>query len=146
VASKVPPGELSLVAFSVRSTGVDQIRIHKERLESALIITAAKYPAHLLSHAQDITPSKPKRHPGGNISPARIRTPPLEEIEGDLIRMLILLSLIFDTQLDVEHYFEPQWWTISGFNVITHSHPSERFIISYGATNAVSNLLGAALS
>jgi hypothetical protein len=84
VAAKVPPGELALVAFSVHSTGVDQILIRKEWFESALITTAAKYPAHLLPHSQGVTPSEPKRHPGASLPPARIRTPPSEEIEGDL--------------------------------------------------------------
>jgi hypothetical protein len=84
VAAKVPPGELALVAFSVHSTGVDQILIRKEWFESALIATAAKYPAHLLPHSQTITLVDPKRHSGQNLPPLRMRTPPSEEIEADI--------------------------------------------------------------
>jgi len=82
VAAKVPPGELALVAFSVHSTGVDQILIRKEWFESALIATAVKYPTHLPPHSQGAM-IEPKRHLGQNI-PTRLRTPPSEEIEGDI--------------------------------------------------------------
>jgi hypothetical protein len=83
VAAKVPPGELALVAFSVHSTGVDQILIRKEWFESALMATAAKYPAHLLPH-QGVATIEPKRHSGQTLAPIRIRTPPSEDIEGDM--------------------------------------------------------------
>lgn len=81
VAAKVPPGELALVAFSVHSTGVDQILIRKEWFESAFIATPAKYPAHSL-HSQGVATIESKRLLGQNIP--RGRTPPSEEIEGDI--------------------------------------------------------------
>ena len=46
VAAKVPPGELALVAFSVHSTGVDQILIRKEWFDMALAQTESKFPAY----------------------------------------------------------------------------------------------------
>lgn len=45
VAAKVPPGELALVAFSVHSTGVDQILIRKEWFDIAFASTHMKFPA-----------------------------------------------------------------------------------------------------
>lgn len=45
VAAKVPPGELALVAFSVHSTGVDQILIRKEWFDIAFAGTQMKFPA-----------------------------------------------------------------------------------------------------
>ncbi|KAI9458037.1 hypothetical protein F5148DRAFT_1221565 [Russula earlei] len=45
VAAKVPPGELALVAFSVHSTGVDQVLIRKEWFDSALATSLAKFPS-----------------------------------------------------------------------------------------------------
>ena len=46
VAAKVPPGELALVAFSVHSTGVDQILIRKEWFDMALAQTESKFPVY----------------------------------------------------------------------------------------------------
>lgn len=46
IAAKVPPGELALVAFSVHSTGVDQILIRKEWFDMALAQTESKFPAY----------------------------------------------------------------------------------------------------
>jgi len=46
VAAKVPPGELALVAFSVHSTGVDQILIRKEWFDMALAQTESKFPSY----------------------------------------------------------------------------------------------------
>ena len=46
VAAKVPPGELALVAFSVHSTGVDQILIRKEWFDMALAQTESKFPTY----------------------------------------------------------------------------------------------------
>ena len=50
VAAKVPPGELALVAFSVHSSGVDQVLIRKEGFDGALATSVAKFPSapHLL--------------------------------------------------------------------------------------------------
>lgn len=44
VAAKIPAGELALVAFSVHSSGVDQVLIRKEWFDSALAQAEAKYP------------------------------------------------------------------------------------------------------
>ena len=46
IAAKVPPGELALVAFSVHSTGVDQILIRKEWFDMALAQVESKFPAY----------------------------------------------------------------------------------------------------
>ena len=101
VAAKVPPGELALVAFSVHSSGVDQVLIRKEWFDSALATSLSKFPAtpHLpqasafesRNQRQQIvqTPPvavvqpvmEPSMHPPG----PRIRTPPsVEELEPDI--------------------------------------------------------------
>lgn len=46
VAAKLPPGEVALVAFSVHSSGVDQVLIRREWFDSALVLTTAKLPSH----------------------------------------------------------------------------------------------------
>lgn len=101
VAAKVPPGELALVAFSVHSSGVDQILIRKEWFDSALASTPAKFPPFSLPQAlQAAMPeAKPQRQNSqlqslttmGPVQPmlsvpARLRTPPSEEIEADINR------------------------------------------------------------
>jgi hypothetical protein len=88
VAAKVPPGELALVAFSVHSTGVDQVLIRREWFDSALDATAAKYPIHSLPNAPQSAPVETKKQPGPIVAapPYRIRTPPAEELEGDMSR------------------------------------------------------------
>ncbi|KAK7049242.1 hypothetical protein VNI00_005843 [Paramarasmius palmivorus] len=104
IAAKVPPGELALVAFSVHSSGVDQILIRKEWFDSALNSTLAKFPPYTTLHQmpppQAIQPSLPepilntgKNHRGPQsmlstaaLQPVRPRTPPSEEIEGDTTR------------------------------------------------------------
>lgn len=48
IAAKIPPTELALVAFSVHSTGVDQILIRKEWFDSALAQADSKFPLELL--------------------------------------------------------------------------------------------------
>ncbi|KAK1224473.1 hypothetical protein PQX77_012647 [Marasmius sp. AFHP31] len=50
IAAKVPPGELALVAFSVHSSGVDQILIRKEWYDSALNTAQAKFPPYTPLH------------------------------------------------------------------------------------------------
>ena len=47
VAAKIPPTELALVAFSVHSTGVDQILIRKEWFDSALAQADSKFPLEM---------------------------------------------------------------------------------------------------
>lgn len=91
VAAKVPPGELALVAFSVHSTGVDQILIRKEWFESALAASAAKYPTHIPPQAPPAPPPvatiEPKRQQSEVLAiPARIRTPPSEEVYPEISR------------------------------------------------------------
>ncbi|KAG5645898.1 hypothetical protein DXG03_005045 [Asterophora parasitica] len=44
VAAKVPPGELALVAFSVHSSGVDQVLVRKEWFDTALATSLSKLP------------------------------------------------------------------------------------------------------
>ncbi|KAK7023928.1 hypothetical protein R3P38DRAFT_2954957 [Favolaschia claudopus] len=92
VAAKLPPGELALVAFSVHSSGVDQILIRKEWFETALSSTPAKFPSYTLPPPSQFPPSEPKsRQPAQPplvssapvIPPARMRTPPSEDVEGD---------------------------------------------------------------
>lgn len=100
VAAKVPPGELALVAFSVHSSGVDQILIRKEWLDNALVFTPSKFPIHAIPHSS-IPPvlesklqpqttqllfSGPQSQPRGNNTYApRSRTPP-SDAEGDYNR------------------------------------------------------------
>lgn len=100
VAAKVPPGELALVAFSVHSTGVDQVLVRKEWYDSALVNTASKFPPPPYSPPQASAPApmevRPPRHVApaptnvGSISqqsaPMRPRTPPSEEIESEMAR------------------------------------------------------------
>ena len=100
VAAKVPPGELALVAFSVHSSGVDQVLIRKEWFDSALATSVAKLPSapHLpqgpvseprSQRQQTIqTPPvnlvQPVAHPSIPPGP-RIRTPPSgEEVEAEI--------------------------------------------------------------
>lgn len=44
IAAKIPPGELALVAFSVHSSGVDQVLIRKEWFDSGLVHADSKFP------------------------------------------------------------------------------------------------------
>ena len=97
VAAKVPPGELALVAFSVHSSGVDQVLIRKEWYNTALGDALARFPAYHGPQLPAIE-NKPQRqppqmapghqfsHPPTGSSPmtvpiARIKTPPSEEVE-----------------------------------------------------------------
>ncbi|KAF8275245.1 hypothetical protein EI94DRAFT_1825216 [Lactarius quietus] len=101
VAAKVPPGELALVAFSVHSSGVDQVLIRKEWFDSALVTSPAKFPP--APHQSQIPVSEPRNQrqqliqtPPVNIvqpvaqpmvpPPApRIRTPPsAEEVDAEI--------------------------------------------------------------
>lgn len=100
VAAKVPPGELALVAFSVHSSGVDQVLIRKEWFDSALVTSPAKFPP--VTH-QPIPAQEPRNQrqqpiqapPVSIVQPVaqpmvpppapRIRTPPsAEEVEAEI--------------------------------------------------------------
>ena len=101
VAAKVPPGELALVAFSVHSTGVDQVLIRKEWFNAAFAGAHAHFPAY---HAAQLPPieTKPQRqlqHPAGpqygqppvqpnplSVPLPRMKTPPSEEVEAEAPR------------------------------------------------------------
>ncbi|KAJ7273234.1 hypothetical protein C8J57DRAFT_1317219 [Mycena rebaudengoi] len=95
VAAKLPPGELALVAFSVHSSGVDQILIRKEWFDNALSSVPSKFPAYNLPPASQLPPAEPKgRQPAQPsilssvpvIPPARMRTPPSDDGEADAAR------------------------------------------------------------
>ncbi|EAU88362.2 hypothetical protein CC1G_05128 [Coprinopsis cinerea okayama7 len=113
IAAKLPPGELALVAFSVHSSGVDQVLIRKEWFDSALMTAGARYPAIELPPPvaripsptdSSITATKPSRGPlpipptgapsqvpinipsapnSGIFPPPRGRTPPTDQQEDD---------------------------------------------------------------
>jgi hypothetical protein len=94
VAAKLAPGELALVAFSVHSSGVDQILIRKEWFDNALSTVPSKFPAFTLPPASHLPPADPKRQPA-QVSmsssvpvnpPPRMRTPPSEDVEADAAR------------------------------------------------------------
>ena len=105
VVAKVPLGELALVAFSVHSTGVDQVLVRKEWYESALASAVAKFPPYMqpqvpMSALLDVKPVRQILQAPGIISgpapaprrvssvvpPGRPEIPSSEEIESELIR------------------------------------------------------------
>jgi hypothetical protein len=100
VAAKVQPGELALVAFSVHSSGVDQILIRREWFDTALANAHSKLPPHVLPPPpQTTSDSKGQQRQMALISsnlptpqvplhnlPPRSRTPTSEDIEGDFTR------------------------------------------------------------
>lgn len=95
VAAKVPPGELALVAFSVHSSGVDQILIRKEWYDSALASSVSKFPPYTLPQpspveSKNVRSQMPPQSTLGqglsNAPPARLRTPPSEDVDGDIAR------------------------------------------------------------
>jgi hypothetical protein len=111
VAAKLPPGELALVAFSVHSTGVDQVLIRKEWYDTAVLNAPGKFPPYMpaapveakgagrqmppapVSVSASISgpgpASVPPTQPSGTgsiIPPRTLRTPPSEELEGDIAR------------------------------------------------------------
>jgi hypothetical protein len=102
VAAKVPPGELALVAFSVHSTGVDQILIRKEWFDMALAQTESKFPAYdlpqnvtfenkALQQQRQLLPVPPQSLPQPAVSfapPPHPHTPPSDDndyAEGRLV-------------------------------------------------------------
>jgi len=97
VAAKVPPGELALVAFSVHSSGVDQVLVRKEWFDGALATSLAKFPSasHLPQAASEpknqrlqpiLAPVvQPLTDPSNPPPGPRIRTPPsAEEAEAEI--------------------------------------------------------------
>lgn len=101
VAAKVPPGELALVAFSVHSTGVDQVLVRKEWYDSALVNAGSKFPsAPYVPPQQAPAPAPMDVKPARQIAPApvnvgpvpqqsvsmRSRSPPSEEIDSEMTR------------------------------------------------------------
>ncbi|GBE82365.1 hypothetical protein SCP_0407490 [Sparassis crispa] len=100
VAAKVPPGDLALVAFSVHSTGVDQVLIRKEWYTSALASASARFPAFASQQPQASEPKPQRQPPPPQVAPGainqppppsitlavplpRLKTPPSEEVEGE---------------------------------------------------------------
>ena len=99
VAAKVPPGELALVAFSVHSSGVDQVLIRKEWFNTALSAAIERFPTY---HSAALPPpieAKPQpRQPSQamqahqynqppvasshmSVPVPRMKTPPSEEVD-----------------------------------------------------------------
>lgn len=67
VAAKIPPGELALVAFSVHSSGVDQILIRKEWYDLGLAHADSKFPLDV--------PMQPTLQPNAGGEPKTQRNP-----------------------------------------------------------------------
>ncbi|KAG1723886.1 hypothetical protein EDB19DRAFT_1897994 [Suillus lakei] len=107
VAAKLPPGDLALVAFSVHSTGVDQVLIRKEWYDTAVLNAPGKFPPYMPAAPVEakgaapvsvsasisgpgpapVTTTQPSSSGSGSVIPPRsIRTPPSEELEGDIAR------------------------------------------------------------
>lgn len=99
VAAKVAPGELALVAFSVHSSGVDQVLIRKEWYDNAFATTPAKIPSftpravapppqieqrsQLPPASYTIPPASQAQAPMQALAgPARVKTPPPDDVEG----------------------------------------------------------------
>ncbi|KAJ7684688.1 hypothetical protein DFH06DRAFT_1156346 [Mycena polygramma] len=92
VAAKLVPGDLALVAFSVHSSGVDQILIRKEWFDTALASAPSKFPAYALPPTSHLASAEPKSRQPAQASmissvpvnpPPRMRTPPSEAEEAD---------------------------------------------------------------
>ena len=103
VAAKLPPGDLALVAFSVHSTGVDQVLIRKEWYDTAVVNAPSKFPPYMPAETKvntrpvaqapvPVTGPAPapqqqqQQQLGPMMQPGRLRTPPSEELEGDMSR------------------------------------------------------------
>ncbi|KAH9079187.1 hypothetical protein EDB83DRAFT_2341178 [Lactarius deliciosus] len=88
VAAKVPPGELALVAFSVHSSGVDQVLIRKEWFDSALATFPAPEPRNQRQQPIQAPPVSIVQPVAQSMIPPpgpRIRTPPsAEEVEAEI--------------------------------------------------------------
>ncbi|OJT08940.1 hypothetical protein TRAPUB_150 [Trametes pubescens] len=94
VAAKVPPGELALVAFSVHSSGVDQVLIRQEWYNAALASAHARYPSYHgviearpprqqpppVSHSMQMNQVVANQSPVSVPMP-RAKTPPSEEVD-----------------------------------------------------------------
>ncbi|KAF9049359.1 hypothetical protein BDZ89DRAFT_1126743 [Hymenopellis radicata] len=85
IAAKVTPSELALAAFSVHSSGVDQILIRKEWYMDALASTAAKFPLYIAPSAapdpksqkqqQVARPRSPQSEDGDDVGREETRAP-----------------------------------------------------------------------
>jgi hypothetical protein len=93
VAANVPPGELALVAFSVHSTGVDQILIRKEWYDTAMSSALSKFPSYVIPQGAGIGNGNDGKNLGQGagvsqgpsiVPPARLRTPPSEDVGADI--------------------------------------------------------------
>lgn len=98
VAAKVQPGDLALVAFSVHSTGVDQVLIRKEWYETALSSTSAMFPTYGPQSTSQLNEPRLARQPpphslqplnqpaslpaAAPVQTQRPKTPPQEDPEG----------------------------------------------------------------
>lgn len=99
VAAKLPPGELALVAFSVHSSGVDQILIRKEWYSSAFARATTKFPWNMfgpipspsdrriemvIPPGHNAVPHPEPKIPPHLLAPVRTtnKTPPSEDVEN----------------------------------------------------------------
>lgn len=86
VAAKEPPGELALVAFSVHSSGVDQVLVRKEWYTSAFSTAPAKFPFSTPAMVQPSIPAKASQQFSNTTVPITVRptTPQSEEVEVEM--------------------------------------------------------------
>ncbi|KAJ3491804.1 hypothetical protein NLJ89_g11306 [Agrocybe chaxingu] len=96
VAAKVPPGELALVAFSVHSSGVDQVLIRREWFDQALASAESKLPPidiptpympldnkPQLQRAPLPIPPAMSQPSSVQFAPPRNRTPPSDDVDNE---------------------------------------------------------------
>lgn len=90
VAAKVPPGELALVAFSVHSSGVDQVLVRKEWYDTAFSTAPSKLPTYAPLPSPMMEPKRQQQYNAPPMNPPMVmssqpmrnKTPPPEDIEG----------------------------------------------------------------
>jgi hypothetical protein len=90
-AAKITAGDLALVAFSVHSSGVDQVLIRREWFETSFLSASAKFPPNLPpAPTPTVAPPPPQNTSTQTASrplpPVRARTPPSEELEPEPAR------------------------------------------------------------
>lgn len=102
IAAKVPVGDLALVAFSVHSTGVDQVLIRREWFDGALATALSKLPTVSAPYTyQNTTEPKATQLTAQHtppiamappvqstlpLGPSRTRSPPSDEVETEQVR------------------------------------------------------------